>query len=315
MTSIPWGQFFIFFNNLKQKKVKNRKKLPEYMIVLQTYFGKRLEKTFRLKSAKPGPTIAITAGVHGIEHCGLKAFADILPTLAIERGEIIFAIGNPRACFKKIRAASIDLNLNRFGLPDERLTEKQKASYEYARATLMKQILGEADMHLDIHSGTALKEAVIICEPNSYFITRFFPRSFTHEIYGFDAIEQGAWDGYMLSLGKPGITIECGFHEDPKGPIYARAAVASVLATYGLVSGPRQSVVRRKYVQMFMLYHTINDTFTLARNFFSLEKLKRGEIIGHDGQLPVKAPKDCLVVFPHNCTEKKAEAFLLGREI
>ena len=95
MTSIPWGQFFIFFNNLKQKKVKNRKKLPEYMIVLQTYFGKRLEKTFRLKSAKPGPTIAITAGVHGIEHCGLKAFADILPTLAIERGEIIFAIGNP----------------------------------------------------------------------------------------------------------------------------------------------------------------------------------------------------------------------------
>ncbi len=295
--------------------MKNKKRMPKYLATLQSLFGKRLEKTVTIVGQKPGAHVVISAGVHGNEHCGLKAFAKIMPKLRIGRGRITFIIGNPKACFEKKRETVDGTNLNRLGLPERLLSEKQRSSYEYLRAQIYKRILPNADALLDIHSGTALTQAVIICEPNAHFATRFFAKGYTHEIYGFDAIEPGAWDGYMLSLGKPGITIECGFHEDPKGPEYAENAIMSFLSTMGILEGRVQYEVPRKHVQMFLLYLTKYPTFTLARDFTSLEPLKKGARIGYDGKKEVRAPRECLIIFPHNCTKKNAEAFLLGYEI
>ncbi|MEI8130294.1 MAG: succinylglutamate desuccinylase/aspartoacylase family protein [bacterium] len=286
-----------------------------YIEILQEYFGTNLENVVRIKGKVNGPKVFISAGVHGNEHCGLKAFAEIIPFMKnVDCGEIIFAIGNPPACLKNIRFTKKELNLNRFGVDDDLLSEEQKTSYEYGRAQLYKQLIAESSALLDIHSGTQLREAVMIGEHSADFITDFMPSSFPYMIYGFDAIEAGAWDGYALSLGKPGITLECGYHEDPEGPTRAKEAITSFLKTFAIISGECQPVIPKKKIQMFQMYLTTTN-FILARDFYSLETLSAGELIGVDGKVQVHAPQESIMFFPHNCTGAKEEAFLLGKMV
>ena len=284
-----------------------------YIEILQEYFGTNLENVVRIKGKVNGPKVFISAGVHGNEHCGLKAFVEIIPLMRnVDRGEMIFAIGNPPACLKNIRFMKKELNLNRFGVDDNLLSEEQRNSYEYGRAQLYKQLIAESYALLDIHSGTQLREAVMIGERNAEFITQLMPASFPYMIYGFDAIEAGAWDGYALSLGKPGITLECGYHEDPEGPTRAKEAIISFLKTFAIISGEHQPVILTKKIQMFQMYLSVTN-FTLARDFYSLETLPVGELIGIDGNVEVRAPQESLIFFPHNCEGAKEEAFLLGK--
>ena len=63
---------------------------------------------------------------------------------------------------------------------------------------------------------------------------------------------------------------------------------------------------------MFKMYSSLTD-FTLAREFYSLETLHKGELIGTDGDIQVFAPQECLLFFPHNCAGANEEAFLLGK--
>lgn len=296
--------------------MRNKFQGNEYLSVLRQFFGRRLSNTYVLKGQHPGPDVAIFAGVHGNEHCGLKAMAELLPTLAITHGTATFLVGNPRASLKGVRYECKELNLNRFGLPSDTFSEFQKESYEYGRSKLLKQVLRSSDALLDIHSGTSLKEPIIICERNSIPIAQYLPKDFTRQIYGFDAIEPGAWDGYMLSLKKPGMTIECGYHEDPNGQKYASGAITAFLYAAGSFGAIHNlPIITRSEVQMFCLYKTQTNQFTLEKDFQSLEKLAQGDTIGNDGGIEICSPGDCVILFPHNCTEIDAEAFLLGYEL
>jgi len=267
-----------------------------------------------IKGEKPGRTSIIMAGTHGNETCGINAFQNILPNLSIERGKVIFVIGNPKAVKKNIRFT--EFNLNRAFLPSSKYSNKIKKTYEYNRAQELKKFLDQGDALLDIHSTLNPGEPFIICEKNSFEIVNCFPKEFKRIVSGFDKLEPGATENYMISRAGIGIGIECGQHDNPRSIEIAKNAIISFLSVRNHIDHLKHKIIKkREVIQMNYIYHTETNSFVLARKFFDFEKIKKGEVIGIDGNKKKKAPRDCVVVFAHDRNKKNEEAYLLGNTV
>lgn len=287
------------------KKLSIKNELFSNILGISTIYG-----------SKPGKTSIIMAGNHGNEICGINVFKDIIPHISIETGTVIFVLGNLRAIEKNVRFT--EYNLNRTFSPSSTYSKEIKKTYEYKRAQELKKIFNIGDALLDIHSTTNPGEPFIVTENNAFKIIFHFPREFKRIVYGFDAIESGASDGYMLSKNKIGICIECGQHDSIHAVEVAKKAVFSFLNLRGHINTSDNSnneIENREMIKMNSIYHTKTDSFELSKDFFDFEKIKKGSLIGIDGGIKICAPDDCVIVFAHNRDKKGEEGFLLGHEI
>lgn len=96
----------------------------------------KLKDVIKLEAPKEGPTSIILAAVHGNEKAGLKALKQILPDLDLDKGEVFFGCGNPKAAEENKRYT--EANLNRLFISRDSLSEKQKNSYEFKRANYLR---------------------------------------------------------------------------------------------------------------------------------------------------------------------------------
>jgi succinylglutamate desuccinylase len=284
------------------KKIMMKKQLLDKIPGISAIYGN-----------KPGKTSVIMAGNHGNETCGINLFKNLIPALSIDSGIVIFVLGNLRAIEKNIRFT--EYNLNRAFSPSSLYSKEIKKTYEYKRAQELKKIFNMGDALLDIHSTTNPGEPFIIAEKNALEIISRFPKEFKRIVYGFDEIEPGASDGYMLSKNKIGICIECGQHESINAVDLAQKAVFSFLNSRGHINLPDEKIEKREMIQMNFIYYTETDSFELSKKFFDFEKIKKGSLIGKDGQVEIFAQNDGVIVFAHDCNEKGKEGFLMGYEM
>lgn len=259
---------------------------------------------------KSGPTSIILAGVHGDEKCGIEAFENVLPSLKIERGTVFFGFGNPRAIEAGKRFT--ESNLNRMFKNARLLSNKEKNSYEYGRARLLKKYLKRADTLLDIHASfTPNSKPFIICEANAEKIVKYLP--ITSIVSGFDQIQPGGTDYFMNSIGKIGICIECGYLGDQKTTKMAEKNIIAFLKACGHISNDLQPT-KQTYVQMYDLYKTKSKNFILSKSFSDFEKVLKNQIIGVDGKNKIRADKNSFILFARNRKHIGDEAFLLGEK-
>lgn len=271
-----------------------------------------VEGVTTVQGREPGKTLTIMAGVHGDEICGIKAIETFLKSSTIGSGKVHFIHGNPRAIEQNVR--QVDMNLNRAFVPEDKLPKEHKNSYERRRALELTPYLRESDALLDIHSILSKENTpFIICEPHSYPLAERLP--FGLRSHGWDIIEPGGTDYFMNSLGKIGICIECGQHLDPESSRRAQESITIFLSFMGVVptsdSFPRS---KQRTVHAYHIHITRVD-FKLARQFVEFELLKNGEVIGYDGDEKVSAQSDdSVIIFCHNRSKPREEAFILGRE-
>jgi uncharacterized protein len=108
-----------------------------------------------VNGARPGPTVGITASIHGDELAPVEALRRLLATLdpaAIRGRLLVVPVVNPLAFQAQTRHTPQDMqNLNRVfpGDPDGWLTEQ-------LAATLVGEVIPELDVLLDLHAGGAL---------------------------------------------------------------------------------------------------------------------------------------------------------------
>ncbi len=269
-----------------------------------------LEEVTKLRGAEIGPTSIILAGVHGDERCGIDALKEILPTLEIEKGEVLLAYGNPRAIESNRRFT--EANLNRMFKRTDQLSDEEKVSYEYERAQFLKKYLEQADALLDIHASfTPNSKPFVICEPNARGIVECLPVDLI--VSGFDAIEPGGTDYYMNSIGKIGICVECGYLGNPESIKIARESIIAFLKARGHLSN-NVTTKKQSYIQMYDLYMTKSNNFTLLRAFDDFEEVSKDQIIGIDGDREVRAEKESVILFARSRDRIGDEAFLLGEK-
>lgn len=100
-----------------------------------------------------GPTIGISAAIHGNENAGSQAILDIfraVKDMRLRGRLLLLPVANPRAMAVNHRFTPIDeLNLNREfpGNPAGNYTQQLAAA-------ITSEFLEKIDMHLDLHSGT-----------------------------------------------------------------------------------------------------------------------------------------------------------------
>ncbi|HEU0080451.1 MAG TPA: succinylglutamate desuccinylase/aspartoacylase family protein [Candidatus Paceibacterota bacterium] len=264
--------------------------------------------------SEPGKTVAIMAGVHGDEPCGLRALEALAKDLIVKRGTVHFLIGNPEAI--KLNRRQFEWNLNRAFRPDiveNSLTSYQRKSYERKRALEIMEVLKECDALLDIHSSMSIESTpFIICEKSAFPIARRLPFSILS--FGWDEIEPGGTDYFMSAHGKIGICIECGCHLDSSAPAIAEKSARTFLTLMGSIDGDIPPVTKKRLIDAYRVYHPSGD-FVPAKEFADFAPLSTGELIGMDGRIPIYAGKDEVIIFCRKCNKPDDEAFILGREI
>lgn len=269
-----------------------------------------MERIINIKGQKPGKIVSVLVGVHGNERCGIEALEELLPGLFIESGEVYFIYGNPRAI--DVGTRFVDVNLNRMFRDEKDLTDIERQSYERSRALEVMKYLDKSDVSLDVHSSaTPNSTPFIICEPHAEDIVSRL--DFSIRSTGWDFFEPGGTDFYMNKIGKTGICIECGFHEDPEAKELAKKAINDFLIINGLISGVMPEKKNQSLVQLSSVYKT-KVNFTPVRNFFDFEPLRAGELIGIDGNEEVCAPNvdNTLILFCRVRRGVGEEAFLTG---
>jgi len=263
---------------------------------------------FELVGQENGSTSIVLAGVHGNEGCGIEALEQLTSSLHIESGRVLFLIGNPRAVEQNVRFT--EANLNRMFKPDTLLSVAEKSSYEYTRAQFLKKYLDEADALLDVHaSRTPESRTFVICEENGLPISKYLPVDLV--VSGIDAIQPGGTDYYMNAHGKVGVCVECGYLGDPESTNVAKESILAFLATRGHITRDT-SARKQSHLQVFYMYVTKFSLFSLTKPFKDFENITREQPIGRDGTEEVRAPHDCVILFPGSRGKAGDEAFLLG---
>jgi succinylglutamate desuccinylase/ribosomal protein S18 acetylase RimI-like enzyme len=285
--------------------------------------SKSIEKDdsiIKIDSGINGPTLAIFAGVHGDEVCGVEAFQKIIPEIKITKGVVYFVYANLNAIKENVRFT--ESNLNRcFGKDDDLHIQAVKGSYERERALELMLILDKCDALLDIHASTNVNSTpFIICEPHSFDIAKILP-GFPIRSYGWDIIEKGGTDYYMNNVktlsgdNGNGICIECGYLGDPAGQKRAENGLLAFLKYFDVIDEDISLIENKnqREINAYKIHITKND-FTKSREFADFELLKNGDLIGIDGDEDILAENNNVIIFPTNKTTSGEEAFILGVE-
>ena len=269
---------------------------------------------FEYRGALPGPTLTILAGVHGNEIPGIRALEKLISSLSgIKRGKLFLLFGNQRAIMAKVRETK--QNLNRMFRDD--LPEDIRASYEFERATLIRRVLDQSDICLDLHaSNSSISPVFAITEPSGFELAKQLPVA--KIVSNIDPFHPGSTDGYMAGRGKIGICVECGFMEDPQAIERADRTIAEALSALDMIdSFPdfRPPSPSREIFRVSGIYKSRSAQFVLEQTYLDFQLIPAGTIIGTDAGERVSFEKDFYILFARNSCKAEQECFLRVEKI
>jgi uncharacterized protein len=293
-------------------------------------------KSVTYAATTPGPRILILGAVHGNERHGTFGIGRVMAemdsgALALTRGRVTFVpITNPKAYAQNQRNG--DRNLNRNLRPTSTIVE-----FEDHVANWLCPIMAEHDALLDLHSFQAPGEPfALIGPPNNDGALEPFKLAKLEEdwvrVLGVRRVVHG-WlstyakgvelrkrtitderarllcdpkygvgtTEYMRSVGGAAITLECGQHDDPHGPLVAYNAIRNTLSFFEMANLPKN--VPTPQMECLHLSEVIDrndpaDTF--SRAWTSFDTLAAGDIIAAraNGEA-LAAPANGRIVFPN----------------
>lgn len=276
-----------------------------------------------------GPHVLINALVHGNEVCGVIALAHLFESdIRPKKGRLTLGFSNVAAyeAFDRenpMASRFVDEDMNRVW--DSRTLDGDRTSCELARARQMRPLIDTVDLLFDVHSMQHRTAPVIVAGP----LEKSVAMSRRLGTPGIIVADTGHAAGLRLrdyggfgdpQSGKTAVLIECGQHwEASAGPIAIDSVYrwlvihdmidADVAAPNLLPLPPAQRVVK---VETPVTVET--GRFEFAQPFTGLETLKKGELIGTDGDKEVRAPHDgCVLIMPSRRLTPGATAVRLGR--
>ncbi len=277
-----------------------------------------IEGVWRFASGRAGPHVAITALMHGNEHCGAWAVSALLELLhsgtSLQCGQLTLALCNLQA-FDRFDACRPDASrfveedLNRQWSVD-RLAGGGSA--ERRRALELLPWLEHADCLLDLHSMHEDGSPLLLAGPLARHV------AFARELGlgGHIVVDAGHADGVRLrDLGRfaqadgsaCSLLVECGRHDNPWSRRVAEDAVDRLMRFTGLLSvadlpaGWRIDQPPARWA--LEVSHAVvarSMDFRFAATFADLEMLPAcATVIGYsDGEAVVTPYADCVLVMP-----------------
>ncbi len=277
-------------------------------------------ETAVFKGPDPGPHLLVLGAVHGNERCGALAQYDLIEqfkagTRTLNRGTVTFVpVCNPRAYQAGARFVERDLNRCFHGARTPR-------SYEEQLAAAIVPLMQHADHVLDLHSvHTATDPFVFLDYPEQQALAMALPFDFV--VTGWPEIYQSARDlnegdtmEMVHRLGKTGILVECGQHDDPNAPTVARDSILSLLAHLGLTDSPSQHPASKTWLHMTRLMRRPKGAH-FVKPWRNLSVVPSGETVAllEDGK-PLRFAESFHILLPKPAAAIDTEWFYLAKTV
>ena len=285
----------------------------------------------RFEGAAPGPHVMITAIVHGNEVTGAIGLDWLLrqgPEPA--RGTLSLGFMNV-AAYKAIDYERpydnrfVDEDFNRLWTAET--LDGQRTSVELTRARDVRPYIDTVDHLLDLHSMSMSPDAVSMAGPLDK------GRRLAERIGIPDTVimDRGHAAGRRMrdyaAFGDPehdnaAVLIETGHHFDPAGGVLAKHAIWRFLEIFEMTGGvapPDEpcpgAAADQRVIEVSGPYTVKTDAFRYAAAYEGLEVIaSKDEIIGYDGDEPVRPPyDDCVLVMPKRDPKAGETAVRFGR--
>ncbi|WP_233234250.1 succinylglutamate desuccinylase/aspartoacylase family protein [Bordetella sp. LUAb4] len=274
------------------------------------------EGVWHFDSGQPGPTVMITALIHGNELCGAWALKDVLAAgLRPQRGALTLAFCN-LAAFDRFDAAAytdsrfVDEDMNRVW-SDDKLADS--STQERRRAAQLLPWVKKADWLLDIHSMSNstvplqmsgvhqhnIDLALTLGNPAHIIADAGHAAGVRMRDYGRFGAEQ--------DNGSRSLLIECGFHGAPSAHQVATDQVARFLVASGIVEAARlpgswfaPTAPSQEALRVTHAIAAKSTDFRFSQHWKGLEKLPHaGTVIAwSDGEAVTTPYDDCVLIMP-----------------
>ena len=287
--------------------------------------------------SQPGPTLLITAGIHGNEPAGVFAAGRVLQRLrelrASIHGEIVFLRGNTRALERNVRYVDVDFNRQWTSrIIDANRSRPSSTSEGVEQHALLVHLSDAIERargeiyFLDLHTTSAQGEpfATVGDTLRNRRFALMFPVMI---VLGLEEQIEGTLLEYLNNLGAITLGFEAGQHEALRSVDHHEAMIWNAVVASGNLSREHvadlehwQSVLKRagqgSRVIEVRYRHSIRpeDNFRMEPGFSSFEAVSRGELLARDRSGDITARESGLILMPLY-QALGDDGFFLAREV
>ncbi len=285
-----------------------------------------VEHVFRLRSSRPGPHLMLNCLTHGDEPAGVGPLVALLERgFRPARGTLTISFANVAAHTNGPRRY-LDRDLNRVW--SDALLDTPDSAREVVRARALRPLLDGVDYLVDLHS-TAFTSTPFFVLPRLARAARF-ARSLARfggvpgrqlllgeaALEGPHLIQYGAFAEPRAPAAA--VIVECGTHFSAAAEACAARVCAAALATLGMANpagdDPRREPPPGERYEVVGPCVARSHDFVLDVPYEGFVAARRGQLVAFDGERPVHAPDD-LVVLPPRALRGAGIAFNWGRRI
>ncbi|MBR5130158.1 MAG: succinylglutamate desuccinylase/aspartoacylase family protein [Alphaproteobacteria bacterium] len=267
-----------------------------------------------------GKHLLVLGAIHGNEIVGPNAIFKVIDDIQtykinLKQGKVTFVpICNFNAYKRDVR--QIDENLNRM----IKYCEKP-ITYEQKLANEICQLIKQSDVLLDLHSTHCEGDVpFVFCDyPTTDNLKMVNSLSVDYVLLGWPQIYSGCTDIADYSTEKCahdyqkiGVTLECGYHKEPKAMNIAYEAIVNVLLHFGIIDGVLASLPPKTTIRLTE-YIVKKKSGYLCQNYKHLDVVQKGQKLAKydDGEI-LYAPKDGYILLPNADADIGAEWYYLG---
>jgi succinylglutamate desuccinylase len=308
-----------------------KKEIPEDLAIMLEEIGSSI---WQATGTLPGVHVVVLGGVHGDEKTGIEVVKHLQDMFSddgmnaeerkkVEKGKLTLILGNVEAIKIGKRGTTSEHNLNRM-FSDKHLAGPVLDFYESRRAHELAPILKSADISLDIHSTSVPTPPFLPCafSPRHEKVYRWFDAGIVLSDPDFVlGGQRSTTDEYVDYCGGIGICFETGYASDTSRLPAVIKGVLNILADQGVIAAPQPLVPPVPSYKVYRLIRKITltqDGFHYAKGFPQpFQEVKKGELIGHHGDLPEIAEENGVIAFPRAADQWKLghDIFFLARRI
>jgi len=274
-----------------------------------------------------GPAFAFSAGIHGNEPSGVMALKNVFNQISQHNipvnGKLIAFIGNRNALHNKKRYSHTDLNrmwtndnitkLHTAGFLPQELTPEiiEMIEIDNLLQQFMEGINGREKYFIDLHttSSASVPFAAVDQQPESYNLAIRLPIPF---ISNLDKFLKGTLINYLDHMQFKALVFEAGLHDDPESVLKHEALIWLVLGLSGaidLADIPNyegcytllQGLSEHPHKVFKILHrHEVRDnmSFRMVPGFINFQRVKSGEQIAFENDIPVYAKYNGKIFMP-----------------
>jgi succinylglutamate desuccinylase len=267
----------------------------------------------------PKPYIGVGGSMHGNEPCGAKAIRRIAG--AFEKGELAPAKGtvflvhaNPEATLQGRRHTAEGDDLNR--LWDFEFAETLRAEawgYEHHRVLELKEILGELDIFLDLHSAGTATPAFGVSNGEAPIDEIAKQIGIAYLVQSWYGLADKVIIGFLKLARIPALSVECGAHDDPEiSSIAERIAMNFLRVTGAIDDGHPTNGSDVRTVHVVETITKPSEEFHFGARWTGFQRLEPGALVGRDRITEIRASRACYAVLPNADVEVGEDVIYLA---